>query len=358
MMRVNFIVDMEKNLKGSGIYSSAKRLQQHLSEKGIDVDINGKDKRYDIYHFHTATPTSLLLAKLYQKRKLRMKRIFRKNAWKLVAHGHTTVEDFQNSFFLSNQLAPLVKRHLKIFYNSFDHIIAVSNHNKRLIIKLGIAPSRITVISNGIDMKKISPWNSEQSRQIRESILEKFNLSNDTLIIICIGIGFYRKGIDTFVDVGSRLPNHLFFWIGHQYPISFLARQKEVKKARQQALKHPNIKITGYLSRKTLDSLLNAADVFFYPTREENQGIALLEAMLFGKAPVVRDHPVFDWLTEGKNCLKGKSTPDFVQNIKRLANDESLLRGIQREARHDVRTHDISTTITQLITLYESLMAN
>ena len=356
-MRVNFIVDMEKSLQGSGIYSSAKRLQHHLSEKGIKIEINGKDRHYDIYHFHTATPKSLLLAKLYQKRKSRLKITAKRDPWKLVAHGHTTVEDFQNSFFLSNQILPVVRNHLKTFYHLFDHIIAVSNHNKELIAQLGMNPSQISVISNGIDLKRITPWDLKKSRRMREKILKKFNLSADSLIIICVGIGFYRKGIDTFVDVGSQLPNQLFFWIGHQYPISFLTQQRILKKTRYIASELPNIRITGYVSRKTLDTLLNVADVFFYPTREENQGIALLEAMVFGKAPVVRDHPVFDWLIEGKDCLKGKTTQDFVHAIKRLASDEALLQKIQGEARRSVKKHDISTTINRLIELYESLLS-
>ena len=60
-MKVNFILDMANSLVGSGVYNSAVRLVEQLRSFGIDADINGKiSKPYDIYHFQTALPQSLL----------------------------------------------------------------------------------------------------------------------------------------------------------------------------------------------------------------------------------------------------------------------------------------------------------
>ena len=63
-MKVNFILDMEKGLIGSGVYNSAVRLAQQLKSHGIDTEVNGKNPPCDIYHFQTALPQSLLKVRI------------------------------------------------------------------------------------------------------------------------------------------------------------------------------------------------------------------------------------------------------------------------------------------------------
>ena len=120
--------------------------------------------------------------------------------------------------------------------------------------------------------------------------------------------------------------------------------------------KNSNIRFTGYVTRKTIESLWNAADVFLYVSREENQGIALLESIAYGKIPIVRDHPVFDWLTHEKDCLKGNSIEDFNQNIQKLAKDVKLRNKLQKNGTETLKKHDINTAVKELADLY-SLIA-
>jgi len=118
-------------MQGSGIYSSAKRLADTMvREEGLSVDINGKGA-YDIYHFHTALPPSYLKARSIRKRRKGKKPV-------IFMHGHSTVEDFVNSFTFSDYLPPVLYPYLTRYYSLADQLIAVSDHNCSLLRKYGI----------------------------------------------------------------------------------------------------------------------------------------------------------------------------------------------------------------------------
>ena len=139
-MKVNFILDMEKSLVGSGVYNSAIRLVEQLQSFGIDVDINGKKSNsYDIFHFQTALPQSLLKAKILAKKTNRK--------YKILMTGHTTIEDFRNSFLFSNRIDFALIPYLTKYYSYADHLIAVSEYNRQILQRYGFNSNSITVIS-------------------------------------------------------------------------------------------------------------------------------------------------------------------------------------------------------------------
>ena len=60
-----------------------------------------------------------------------------------------------------------------------------------------------------------------------------------------------------------------------------------------------------------LEGAYAGADAFF-PSKEETEGIVVLEALAASEQVILRDIPVFpDWLTHGVNCWKGKDADEF-----------------------------------------------
>ena len=341
-MKVNFILDMEKSLIGSGVYSSATRLANQLKDYGVETEINGKKPYYDIYHFHTALPQSLIKAKMLSKQ------IRRK--FQIVMTGHTTIEDFRNSFLFSNRIDFALVPYLTKYYSYADHLVAVSNYNRDILLRYGYEPNQISVISNGIDLSK-----NRQNKMLGENARKKLGIEQNQLLVITVGLCIYRKAPDVFAKVAMRTPEHKFYWIGKYLPLGTIAHSPYLRKTFQLSRKNSNIRFTGYVSRKTIESLWNAADVFLYVSREENQGIALLESIAYGKLPIVRDHPVFEWLTHEKDCLKGNSIEDFNQNIQRLAKDAKLRKKIQKNGIETLKKHDINTAVKELADLYSKI---
>ncbi|MHA1975623.1 MAG: glycosyltransferase family 4 protein [Candidatus Hodarchaeales archaeon] len=342
-MKVNFILDMEKGLVGSGVYNSAVRLAKQLESFGITTDINGKHPPYDIYHFQTALPQSLIKARILNRR------ISRK--YKIVMTGHTTIEDFRNSFLFSNRIDYALIPYLTKYYSYADYLVAVSDYNKMILQKYGFNPAAIRVISNGIDLST-----NRKNSLIRQKARKHLHLRDNEFLVITVGLCIYRKAPDVFAETAIITPNHRFMWIGKYLPLGTIAHSPYLRKHFQKAQVTSNLQFTGYLSKQTLEALWNAADIFLYVSREENQGIALLESIAYGNIPVIRDHPVFNWLDDGKNCLKGRTPDEFSAHISKLASNKTLQNKLVRHGNDTLRKHDIQKSIRALADLYSELV--
>jgi 1,2-diacylglycerol-3-alpha-glucose alpha-1,2-glucosyltransferase len=81
----------------------------------------------------------------------------------------------------------------------------------------------------------------------------------------------------------------------------------------------------GYIAGDIIEGAYANADVFFFPTYEETEGIVVLEA-LASKCPVViRDIPVYDeWLVHEKSVFKGKNNDEFKTLIDNIMQGKAL----------------------------------
>lgn len=336
------MIDLEKGLVGSGVYSSATRLAKNLQDIGFEVDINGSNSNYDIYHFHTALPMSFIRARILSK--------IQKRKYKLVMHGHTTIEDFRNSFLFSNRIDRILVPYLKRYYSYADNLIAVSDYNKQILHNYGYNIDKISVISNGIDLSK-----KRGNLNFRSKARERLGITDDQFLIMSLGIAIYRKAPDVFSDIAKLTPEHRFIWPGKYLSLGTVAHSKLLREKYLQSRKLKNINFTDYVSYFTLMGLWNAADIFLYCSREENQGIALLESMAYGIVPVVRDHPVFNWLTDGKDCLKAKTVEEFSLKIHELHENKSLLNKLRKNGVNTLNQHDMKKTIKAIADLYTEI---
>ncbi|MFX0094015.1 MAG: glycosyltransferase family 4 protein [Candidatus Hodarchaeota archaeon] len=342
-MRVNLILDMANNLKGSGIYSSAIRTFQALQQEGIDIELNGRRKitDYDIIHFQTALPGSFLKAKKLANLKNRRP--------KIVMHAHTTVEDFQGSFIIASKR--ITHPYLTRFYNFADSLVAVSEYNKSLLIKYGFHPEKISVISNGIDLSKIQK-NEAEGAKFRRNL----GLSDTTLLVFAVGGVLYRKGPDLFVRTAKLLQgkDFYFIWAGRLFPMASLAYRKSMVWSFNQALQMPHVRFTGYLP--SIKGLYNAGDVFFLPTREENQGIVVLEAINYDKSLLLSEIPVFDWLKHGYASMKGVTPADFAECLQVLHDNPNLRKNLTEQAKALLPQHSLAVSAKLIVKLYTRLL--
>jgi glycosyltransferase involved in cell wall biosynthesis len=103
--------------------------------------------------------------------------------------------------------------------------------------------------------------------------------------------------------------------------------------------------------------------VFFWPSKNENEGIALLEAMSCGKPLVIRDIPTYDWLDDETHCLKddGASADgttadrDFASQLDRLR-DSDLREELGTNAAEKSREFELDAVGEDLVSLYRNLV--
>ena len=143
-MKVLLFFEGEKVIQTSGIGRALKHQKQALTSVGIEYTLDPNDD-FDILHINTVGPASqAVISKA------------RKEGKPVIYHAHSTEEDFRNSFVLSNQIAPLFKKHLVSLYTSADAIITPTPYSKSLLEGYGIELP-IYAVSNGIDLDRFKP---------------------------------------------------------------------------------------------------------------------------------------------------------------------------------------------------------
>lgn len=295
-MKVLFYFEGEELLAKSGIGRALEHQKQALDSAGIAYTMDKKCQDYDILHLNT-----------YGLKSRRMLHQGKKAGKKVVYHAHSTEEDFRNSFIGSNLLAPLVKKNLISLYSQADYLLTPTTYSKSLLENYGITVP-ITAISNGIAVESYAP-----NQEKEEAFKAYFNLQPDEKVIISVGLFFERKGLKDFVQLARELPEYRFIWFGHT-PLYTIPR--DIRKIVQGD--HPdNCEFPGYIKGDIIKGAFSGADLFFFPSYEETEGIVVLEALASQQQVLVRDIPVYDgWLIDQENCYQGKSNAEFKKAIQ------------------------------------------
>lgn len=332
-MKVLLYLEAERWLTQSGIGRAIKHQQKALRAAGVSYTTD-PTQDYDLVHINSYGPKSWwMMHKAHKAGKT------------VVMHGHSTEEDFRDSFIASNWLSPLFRRYLCLFYEKADAIITPTQYSKSLIESYGIT-TPIYAVSNGIDLAKYEK-NLAKERAFREH----FSLSPDQPVVVCAGLYFRRKGIEDFVEVAKCLPQIQFIWFGdmNKYLIPKSIRRLVEKD-------HPeNVTFAGYIKGDIYEGALTGADAFFFPSREETEGIVVLEALASKQHTILRDIPVYQgWLDRASTHLT-TGVDGFIQAIEEVLSGRSDKR---EEGYRVAKARGIETVGQQLKTVYETVLAS
>lgn len=321
-------IDVEK----SGVGRAVKHQEKALTLAKIPYTLDIKDN-WDIIHINTIFPSSLLVA---EKSKKEHK--------KVIIHAHSTEEDIKNSFLFSNMAAPALKQWLKILYNKADIILTPTSYAKKLLESYGIS-KEIIPISNGIDLKF---WKND--KEGRHRFRKKYGFKESDKVIMSVGLLIERKGIIEFLELAKRMPEYKFIWFGHDQAA---LRTPKVMEAIKQ--KTDNVYFPGYCNSEQLKDAYSGCDVYIFPTKEETEGIVLLEALAMKTKTIISDIPIYDdWLFDGVNIYKAKNIDEFEDKIKKIINNQ--LPNLTEEGYKIAEERSIEKIGLKLKNIYENIM--
>jgi len=331
-MRVSHYFEWEDQITG-GHAQSVRNQRKILDRRGIEYTTI-PDPSADLLHLNNMGPRSV-----YYARKARHRGV------PVVVHAHQTAEDFRESFALSNLLARPMRPYLEYAYSLADHLVCPSEHNREVLEGYADAPK--TVISNGFDPDMLSGYAA-----LREEYRDRYDLSGT--VAFMVGHVIERKGLRSFVETARAMPDTDFVWFGYLNPtggggVDRLLRKRETTKLVEDA--PDNCTFTGYV--EDIRGAYAAGDVFFFPTKNENEGMALLEAMACGKPPVVRDIPTFEWLEDGTNCLKADG--DFPDPLERVQDQDRRAR-LGENAKAASEAFELANVADDLVSLYRTIV--
>lgn len=334
-MKVLLYFEGEKVLEKSGIGRALLHQKRALQEVGVEYTTDPKCEDYDILHINTYGINSHNAVHKAQKA-----------GKKVIYHAHSTEEDFRNSFVGSNTVSPIVRRYLISLYEKADHIITPTPYSKRLLEGYGLTVP-IDAISNGIDLDRFAP-NAEKEA----AFYEHFKITPEQKVVMCVGLFFERKGIVEFVEIAKEMPDYTFIWFGD---IPMYAIPRNVRQIVKED--HPdNVIFPGYIKGEVLEGAYAAADLFFFPSHEETEGIVVLEALASHQNVLVRDIPVYEgWLKNGVNCYMAKDNLGFMELIEKITHQE--IPSLKEAGYQVAKERSIANIGAQLKAVYEKVLA-
>ncbi|MBI1846732.1 MAG: glycosyltransferase family 4 protein [Candidatus Rokubacteria bacterium] len=156
-------------------------------------------------------------------------------------------------------------------------IVAIARAGKREIEALyGVAPARVSVVYNGVDLERFHPGNREAWRR---AVRREAGLSDEACVALFVGSGFERKGLATAIEALAAPPAHaarlVIIGRGGEAPYRALAARLGVAG-----------RVTWLGPRRDLERWYAAGDALVLPARYEPFGNVHLEALASG-LPVV-----------------------------------------------------------------------
>lgn len=141
---------------------------------------------------------------------------------------------------------------------------------------------RLHLLPPGINRERVMPANYSE---LRPQLRTHYGLSNNDLLMLCVGSDYQRKGLDRamrgIAALNPTLRNRIKLWVAGQdneKPFRILARTLGIE---------AQINFLG--ARDDVAKLLWAADAFVHLAYSENTGTVLLEGMVAGLPVLATD---------------------------------------------------------------------
>ncbi len=330
-MKVRLFTGSLKIVEKSGVGQAVLHQKAMLEKAGIPVTFTD-DKDATILHLNTVFPDSLLAARKAKKKGVTV-----------IWYGHSTEEDFRDSFRFSNHLSSLFGRWIRFCYQQADAIITPTDYSRALLQGCGIQKP-IFVLSNGVDTEQFRP---DPDR--RAAFRRRYGISEKEKVVISVGHFMKRKGFLDFLELARQMPDVRFLWFGYTPP--YLC-ETEIEEAIRQA--PANVSFPGFVNSEQLCEAYCGCDLFCFMSHEETEGIVVNEALACGAPVLVRDIPVYQsWLKDGREVYKAADNEQFLHKADALLHHR--LPDLTEAGRRSAESRSLEAAGRKLAAIYQAL---
>lgn len=213
-------------------------------------------------------------------------------------------------------------------------IVAVSHRVKEEAIRhYGVPADKILVIHNGIDSNDFRP--SDEARRL---IRNQIGLQDSEYMLLFVGSGFRRKGLEYAIRAVDRVPS-----------------AKLVVAGEGRATAHPRVLMLG--RRSDVAHLYAAADAFIFPTLYDPFPNAVLEAMASGIPAIVsRVAGVSEVIDTDSIVVEDPMNIDELAAAVKRLEDPAVRKPMGEAARRKAMARPLETVFDENLKLYEQVL--
>lgn len=228
-----------------------------------------------------------------------------------------------------------------------DHLVCISGAIAEEFTALGVPPTKLVRIPNGVDTATYRPPTPEERRTLRRAI----GLAEDAVAFVSVGRLAQRKGIDVLLRAWHALPDD------GRAVLLLVGEGEEGERLRALATElglDGRVRFLG--ERHDVAAVLRTADAFVFSSRREGLSNAVLEAMSTG-LPIVATRIGGNVDLIGDDAYGLLCAPDdpvgLATGMLRLRSDASLRRHFGEAARARILdAYALERIVDQLLPLY------
>jgi glycosyltransferase involved in cell wall biosynthesis len=214
----------------------------------------------------------------------------------------------------------------------FDQVVCISEFIKRELLRRGYDETKMTVISNGVEMPDL----------VREE--ENYVLSLGRLV----RTKGLRDLIKAMPDVNGKL---LVAGAGPE--------RKELERLRTKLKLEQKVEFLGKVSEERKVELFAACKFFVMPSIQEAYGLAAAEAMSFGKTLVCTNIGGLPEVVQDCGLLVPPDAPkEIALAMNRLLDDTQLRSLLGKKAKERARLYTWELLVKQTEEVYELVLRN
>lgn len=261
----------------------------------------------------------------------------------LFAKGYTRYQRFGNFY-----------RRMVVSYNlsRVSKIVTVSNFEKqRLIDFLGLAPSRVDVVYNGVG----AHFFKECDDQLLSQVKANYNLPDRYVLFLGNTdpkkntrntiLAFARYVVESGDDI------HLVVADLNESLIKGILEEEGLESVMKK------IHDTGYINNKDLPAVLQQAELFLYPSKRESFGIPIVEAMASNVPVITSDAASMPEVSGGRAYLVDPNDVDSIKTaIHTLLKDDEKRREMALKGKERALDFSWESSAKQMLDIYKSII--
>jgi len=281
-------------------------------------------KNYDVIHHHQS-PSVLPFVRLGARNAL------------IVKHEHGRSSVFTRS---------LRQRIIGCLVRGFvDIYIANSDYTKRKIFELeGVSEKKTTVVCGGVDLVS---FDVDENRDL---IRSEFCLGDEPLILF-VGRLVWEKGVDDFLLVAElihrSLPESRYLVVGDG-PL-----RETVERSIERMNLSGIVTLIGF--RDDVPRIMKASDLFLMTSRQEAQGLTVLEAMAAGLPTISFDiGGIPEIIADAGILVKDRSNQMMASSAIDVLTNSELKQALVWKGREHVRKYAYSEVSSKILNIYSA----